>query len=143
VSATRIKGGRRSGTRLEQAFEPNSSFSPEEIFPMSMEFPDKQDDFLSPDQLASALKLTPTFVGDLIRDNKIPYYRLGWRCVRVRLSDVLERTLVPAQKPMAPIPKKLGPRSLRHLKHVMAAEKKQRPQEEEAVSPGSKLDAEQ
>jgi excisionase family DNA binding protein len=103
----------------------------------STELPDnKEDDFLSPDELASALKLTPTFVGDLIREKKITYYRLGWRCVRIRLSEVLERTRIPAQKPMAPIPKKFTPQHLEKLKAAkkrLAAERKQRSQEEEVV----------
>ena len=108
-----------------------------DIHPMSTELQDNkpQDDFLSLDELASALKLTSTFVGDLIRDNKIPYYRFGWRCVRVRLSEVLERTRIPAQKPMAPIPKKFKPQHLKHLKHVMAAEKKETSPQGEAALP--------
>jgi excisionase family DNA binding protein len=105
---------------------------------MSTELLDNQMDFVSPDELASALKLTPTFVGDLIREKKITYYRLGWRCVRIRLSKFLERTRIPAQKPMAPIPKKFKPQHLKNLKHVMTAEKKQTPQQEGAVSDSKK-----
>jgi excisionase family DNA binding protein len=121
----------------EQAFPNQKSLllTKRETFSMATELVDNQKDFVSPDELASVLNITPTFVGDLIREKKITYYRLGWRCVRIRLSEVLERTRIPAQKPMAPIPKKFKPQHLKHLKHVMAAEKKETSPQEEAALP--------
>src|SRR6516164_6136948 len=73
---------------------------------MSTELLDSND-FLTPDQVAVALNVTPTIVGEWIRKNKIPYHRLGWRCVRIRLSEVLDRSRVPATRPFAPPPKPL------------------------------------
>jgi excisionase family DNA binding protein len=71
--------------------------------------PDKLD-LMSPEQIAIALNITPVAVGELIRKRRIPYYRLGWRHIRISLAEVLERSRVPAEKPIAPTPKKFSPK---------------------------------
>src|SRR6516225_10927428 len=117
------------------SFEPDSSLSNNILF-MSTELiqsPDKLD-LMSPEQIAIALNITPVAVGELIRKRRIPYYRLGWRHIRISLSEVLERARVPAEKPIAPTPRKFLPKV-----NERRAEKKQlaalADQEKEATLP--------
>jgi excisionase family DNA binding protein len=79
---------------------------------MSTELTESPDrlDLMSPEQIAIALNITPIAVGELVRKRRIPYYRLGWRHIRISLSEVLERSRVPAEKPIAPTPKKFLPK---------------------------------
>jgi excisionase family DNA binding protein len=75
-----------------------------------------EPDLISPEELALALNITPVAVAVLIRKRRIPYYRLGWRHIRISLSEVLERSRVPAEKPIAPTPRKYPPKvNQKHL----------------------------
>jgi excisionase family DNA binding protein len=64
-------------------------------------------DLLTPDELAEVLGVTSRTVSAWMQRKKIPYHRFGWRCVRIRLSEVLDRSFVAAEKPFAPTPKPL------------------------------------
>jgi excisionase family DNA binding protein len=63
------------------------------------------ESLLTEEQLARFLNITPRTLTDWVQTNRIRYYRLGWRNVRFRLSDVLEfieRSAVPAKDTPAP-----------------------------------------
>jgi len=67
-------------------------------------------DLLTPNQLAEVLGFSSRQVSVWMQRKKIPYHKLGWHCVRIRLSEVLQRSLVPAETPFAPEPKKFSPK---------------------------------
>jgi len=67
--------------------------------------PQEPESLLTEEQLARFLNVNPRTLTDWIQTNRIRYYRLGWRSVRFRLSDVLEfieRSAVPAKETPAP-----------------------------------------
>jgi excisionase family DNA binding protein len=67
--------------------------------------PQEPESLLTEEQLSRFLNITPRTVTDWVQTNRIRYYRLGWRSVRFRLSDVLEfieRSAVPAKDTSAP-----------------------------------------
>jgi excisionase family DNA binding protein len=67
--------------------------------------PQEPESLLTEEQLSRFLNITPRTVTDWVQTNRIRYYRLGWRSVRFRLSDVLEfieRSAVPAKDTPAP-----------------------------------------
>jgi excisionase family DNA binding protein len=63
--------------------------------------PQEPESLLTEEQLARFLNVKPRTITQWIQENRIPYYRFGWKLVRIRLSDVeslLNRSLVPARK---------------------------------------------
>jgi excisionase family DNA binding protein len=97
---------------VREALVPKSRYKQRIIVPMSRSLdtqinytPQKPESLLTEEQLARFLNITPRTVTDWVQTNRIRYYRLGWRSVRFRLSDVLEfieRSAVPAKDTPAP-----------------------------------------
>src|ERR1700686_2658778 len=59
------------------------------------------EDFLTEEQVSRILNITPRTLVDWLRLKKIPYYKLGWKSVRIRRSDLeafVNRALVPARE---------------------------------------------
>jgi excisionase family DNA binding protein len=60
----------------------------------------KSESLLTEQELAEFLNIKPRTITQWIQENRLPYYRFGWRLIRIRLSDVesfLNRSLVPAR----------------------------------------------
>jgi excisionase family DNA binding protein len=74
------------------------------------------------EELARFAKVSDTMVTDWIQRGELPIYRLGWRCVRFRVSDVeafLNRHRVPAKDVPLP-PSRIAKKKLRKQEAVPA-----------------------
>lgn len=63
------------------------------------------EQLIDEEQVTKLLKISPGTLIDWVQTNRIRYFRLGWRTIRFRLSDVLdfiERSAVPAKETPAP-----------------------------------------
>ena len=63
------------------------------------------EQLLDEEQVSKLLQVSTGTLQDWVQTNRITYFRLGWRTVRFRLSDVLEfieRSAVPAKETPAP-----------------------------------------
>jgi excisionase family DNA binding protein len=62
--------------------------------------------FLTFEELANLLKLPEQTLYDWLKTRRIPYYRIGWRTIRFRASEIeafLNRSLIPATAPPVPV----------------------------------------
>jgi excisionase family DNA binding protein len=58
------------------------------------------EELLNEDETAHYLRISPRLMVDLIQQNRIPYYRFGWRTVRIKVADLrefLENTRIPSK----------------------------------------------
>jgi excisionase family DNA binding protein len=65
----------------------------------------KEESLLTEEQLSELLNIKPRTITQWVQERRVPYYRFGWKLIRIRLSDVeafLNRSLVPARA--VPIP---------------------------------------
>lgn len=63
------------------------------------------EDLLTEEAVAYYLNISPRLVTDLIQENRLPYHRIGFRTVRVQVSDLLDflnHNRVPATAPPPP-----------------------------------------
>jgi excisionase family DNA binding protein len=82
----------------------------------------RPESLLTEEELAQFLNIKPRTITQWIQEKRIPYYRFGWRLIRIRLLDVekfLNRSLVPARD--VPIPVRSSLAEKKEQKHLQEA----------------------
>ena len=71
----------------------------------------RPESLLTEEELAEFLNISLRSIRLWIQEQRLPYYRFGWRLIRIRLSDVeafLNRSLVPARTVPIPVRSRLA-----------------------------------